>query len=337
MKRKSCMAVISGISWIYVMFISLALAVPVCVGAADYPTKPITFYIPFGPGGTADAVFRPLLETVGKELGQPLVPVNKPGAGGALGLAAVMNAKPDGYTLGMCTGGNLYLMPHQADSPYKDLSRLTFIMNYVRFVQVNLVRSDSPFKTWKEFIDWARKNPRAAKVGCPGGRLQNGSAMTMSRVEKKEGVAFTIMLFTGTSESQNALLGGHITLDSTGLTPTILSNINEGKLRLLSYAGSAKIPGSEKIPGFPELYGFGVPDTVGGVGPKGIPGPVLQRLEAAFANGVKDPNVIKTLGRFYTPLNYKNGTEAAEEVNRTFQEVADVLKELKAAEAKGKK
>lgn len=335
MKSKKSIRLVPSIFYAFVVLIIPALIIhPSSAKAADYPSKPITFYIPFGAGGTTDSVFRLLLDATGKQLGQQLVPVNKPGAGGALGLAAVMNAKPDGYTLGACTGGNLYLMPHMPDSPYKDLSRLTFIMNYVKYVQVNLVRSDSSFKTWKEFIDWSRKNPKAAKVGCPGGRLQNGSAMTFSRVEQKEGVEFTIMPFTGAAESQNALLGGHITLDSTGLTPTILPYLKEGKLRLLSYAASAKIAGYENLPNFPELYGFEVPDTVGVVAPSGLSNAVLQKLEDAFAKAVKDPDLTKTLTRFYTPLSYKNRAETTAEVNKTFEEVGEVIKNLKAAEAK---
>lgn len=324
---------------VFVMWIFLVHGPGSAVAATDlgYPTKPITFYIPFGAGGTTDAVFRLLLEVVGKELGQQLIAVNKPGAGGALGLAAVMNAKPDGYTLGACTGGNLYLMPHMPDSPYKDLSGLSFIMNYVKYCHVNMVRSDAPFRTWKEFIEWARKNPRAAKIGTPGGRSQNGSAMTIWRGEQKEGVEFTIMPFSGSGESQNALLGGHITMDSTALTPTILPYIKEGKLRLLSYLGTAKVPGYESIPSFPEMYGFEVPDTVGVVAPKGLPNDVSQKLENTFAKAVKDPNLISALARFYTPVAYRNRDELTKEVNRTFQEVGEVIKKLRAEEAKEKK
>ncbi len=324
---------------IFVLWTFLVQAPGSATAAMDsnYPTKSITFYIPFGAGGTTDAVFRLLLEAVSKELGQPLIPVNKPGAGGALGVAAVMNAKPDGYTLGACTGGNLYLMPHMPDSPYKDLSGLTFIMNYVKYCHVNMVRSDAPFTTWKEFIEWARKNPRAAKIGTPGGRSQNGSAMTLWRAEKREGVEFTIMPLSGSGESQNALLGGHITMDSTALTPTILPYVKEGKLRLLSYLSTAKVPGYESVPSFPEMYGFEVPDTVGVVAPKGLPNDVLKKLEGAFAKAVRDPDLIKALARFYTPVVYKNRDEITREVNRTFQEVGEIIGKLRAEEGKEKK
>lgn len=293
-----------------------------------YPSKSISFYIPFGAGGTTDAVFRPLLEAVSKELGQQVIPINKPGSGGAVSVATVMNSKPDGYTLGACTGGNIYLAPHVKDSPYKDLSGLTFIMNYVKYVHYCLVRSDFPPKTWNDFIEWAKKNPKATKIGTPGGRSQNGSAMTLWRVEQKENVEFTFMPFKGASESQNALLGGHITMDSTGLTPTMVPYLKEGKVRILAYLGDTKIPGFENIPTFPQLYGFAVPDMVGVIGPAGLPTYVLDKLEQAFARAVKDPGVIKALESFYVPVVYLNKKEFTQEVNKTFNEIRDIVKQL---------
>ena len=78
---------------------------------------------------------------------------------------AVMNAKPDGYTLGTNAGSTVLIMPHTEECPYKDLSGFTLIMNYGKYIFPLIVRSDAPWKTWKEFIEWARQNPRAAKIG----------------------------------------------------------------------------------------------------------------------------------------------------------------------------
>lgn len=151
----------------------------------DYPTKPIAFYITFGAGGLTDTVARSLLEATSKHLGQPFIPINKPGGGGTLGAIPVLNAKPDGYTLGQFVGGHIFLLPHLEECPYRDLSGFTFIMNYVKFIFPVIVRTDAPYKTWKEFIEWARQNPRAAKVAFPAAKSQSPQGMSMWQVEKR--------------------------------------------------------------------------------------------------------------------------------------------------------
>jgi tripartite-type tricarboxylate transporter receptor subunit TctC len=105
----------------------------------DYPTKPITFIISFGAGGTIAA-------------------------------AAVMGAKPDGYTLGTILTSAAFVAPFSGEAPYKDLSAFTMIANYGNNVYPLMVMNDAPWNTWKEFIEWARKNPRGAKIAITGAR-----------------------------------------------------------------------------------------------------------------------------------------------------------------------
>jgi tripartite-type tricarboxylate transporter receptor subunit TctC len=303
----------------------------------DYPTKPITFYIHFSAGGTMDSVIRPLLEATGKYLGQPFIPVNKPGSGGILAAMAVMNAKPDGLTLGSCTGSNAYIMPHMEECPYKDLSGFTFIMNFTRYILPVIVRGDSPHKTWKEFIEWARKNPRAAKVGSSGDRSQSVPAMALWEAEQKGKVEFTIIPFKGSAESFNALLGGHITMDATSLTPPLIQYIKEGKVRILAYLDRDKIPGYEDIPSFYDLYGIKVHSPYAVWGPKNLPNYVLEKLDDAFAKGVKDPSFIDVMNRMYMPIVYMNRAELNVDVRESFTKVGELMKKLRAEEAKEKK
>lgn len=110
----------------------------------DYPTKPITFYIAFGAGGTTDLITRAFGDIASKYLGQPFVYINKGGAGGTLTSIAVMNAKPDGYTLGTVSGSQVFVAPFSDEAPYKDLSGFTMIMNFGNYVFPLMVRSDSP-------------------------------------------------------------------------------------------------------------------------------------------------------------------------------------------------
>jgi len=115
----------------------------------DYPNRPINFIIPMGAGGTTDLSSRAFTEAATKHIGQPIVPVNKPGAGGALGATMVMNAKPDGYTLGMIPASVAFVTPFSDESPFKDLSGFTMIMNFGHYIFPWIVRNDAPWKTWE--------------------------------------------------------------------------------------------------------------------------------------------------------------------------------------------
>ena len=120
---------------------------------SDYPTKPITLYIPYGAGGTTDLTSRAFGNAAAKYLGQPIIFINKAGAGGTLAAMAVITAKPDGYSLGTAMASSIFVAPFSDESPYKDLSNFTFIANFMNLVYPLMVRSDAPWKTWKEFID----------------------------------------------------------------------------------------------------------------------------------------------------------------------------------------
>jgi tripartite-type tricarboxylate transporter receptor subunit TctC len=303
----------------------------------EYPTKPITFYINYAPGAAVDLAARPLLEAVGKVLGQPVVPVNKPGGAGIVAAMAVMQAKPDGYTLGSCSGGNTLVTPHLEESPYKDLSGFTLIANYGKFLLPVMVRSDAPYKTWKEFIEWAKKNPRAAKVGVLGSRTQSPSAMAMWEAEQKEGVEFTMIVFKGSADSNTSLLGGHITMDAGSVSPQATAYIKEGKFRVLAFLGKEKMPGYENIPSFYEMYGIVPPSVMGVWGPRGLPNTVLDKLDDAFAKGVKDPNFINIMNRMSMPVVYMKKPEFEKEVKEMFPKAGKILKALTELEAKEKK
>jgi tripartite-type tricarboxylate transporter receptor subunit TctC len=178
----------------------------------DYPTKPITFFITMGVGGTTDLAARAFIGIAAKQLGQPFVPVNKPGAGGTHAAMAVMSAKPDGYSLGVASPSTVFLAPFSDESPYKDLSGFTMIVNFGNFVYPLLVRTDAPWKTWQEFIEWARKNPRAAKIAITGARSVGSQGNIFWQIEKREQVEFTYIPFKSSAEVLSAILGGHITI-----------------------------------------------------------------------------------------------------------------------------
>ena len=302
----------------------------------DYPTKPITFYIPYAAGGMTDVAVRPLLEAVSKHLGQSVIPVNKPGGGATIGAMAVMNAKPDGYTLGACAGTQALILPHTGESPYKDLSGFDFIMNFSRYIMPLTVRSDAPYKTWKEFIEWAKKNPRATKIGIPGSRSGTPQGIALWEFEQREKVELTYIPFKGSADSLSAILGGHITMESLGIDPSRMPYLKEGKLRILAYLSKEKVPGYEGIANFEELYGIVFASVMGVWGPSGLPQYVLEKLDDAFAKGVRDPNFTTVMNRMGMPVVYLNRKELNKYVMEVFPRVGETVKKLKEEEKEKK-
>jgi tripartite-type tricarboxylate transporter receptor subunit TctC len=303
----------------------------------DYPTKPINFYIAYGAGGNADLVSRAFCDTASKYLGQPFVPINKPGAAGTITAMAVMTAKPDGYALGTCLGANVFNAPFSDEAPYKDISGFAFIGNFGDFIYPLMVRFDAPWKTWQEFIEWARKNPKAAKIAITGAKSVTTQGFVLWQVEKREGVEFTYIPMKSTVEILSATLGGHVTMYGSTVIPSTVSYVKEGKLRILSYMGKDKIPGYENIPSFQDLYGFSIFTLFGVFGPKGMPEYILKKLDDAFANTVKDPNFIKVMNQMYAPIVYMDRIQMKKYIDETIPKVGEIVKGLKAEEAKEKK
>jgi tripartite-type tricarboxylate transporter receptor subunit TctC len=303
----------------------------------NYPTKPINFYIAFGAGGTTDLVTRAFGEAASKHMGQPFIYINRGGAGGTLTSIAVMNAKPDGYTLGTTSPSQIFVAPFSDEAPYKDLSRFTMIMNFGNYVYPMMVRSDSPWKTWNDFIQWAKNNPRAAKVGGIGAKSVSTQGFAIWQVEQKAQVEVTFVPFPGGAEQLSALLGGHVTISSSGLNASNMPYIMEGKLRILAFLGTQKAPGYEHIPTLEELYHIiPPPDLMGVFGPKGLPDYVLRKLDDVFAKAVKEPDFVNFMARMYTPIVYMNRKQKEQYIEKRYQKVGEIMKMLKAEEKKDK-
>lgn len=263
----------------------------------DYPIKPVSLNIHIGPGSAADTTVRVLIEGANKYFGQPFIPINKPGGGGIVSAMSVMSAKPDGYTLGTFAGSAIFIFPHSEECPYKDLSGFTLIVNYGRFLFPVFVRDDAPWKTWGEFIEWARRNPRGAKIGTTSARSMAPMGIALWVAEQKEKVEFSYLVYKGGGEITSALLGGHINVDASSIDPARVAYLKEGKIRILAYLCAEKIPGYENAPSFRELYGFVPPNLMGVWGPKDLPGYVLEspRQEPATAATILIPNLSVSL------------------------------------------
>jgi tripartite-type tricarboxylate transporter receptor subunit TctC len=332
--RKRTLVVVGILSFWIFLFQSIHLAT---AQDPDYPTKPITLYIHFGAGGTTDVSARAFVEAAGKHIGQPFTPINKPGGGGTIAAMAVMNANPDGYTLGTISCTNGLVAPFSEDSPYKNLDKTTLIANYGNYILALLVKNDAPWKTWKEFIEWARKNPRAAKLSTTGGKWVSNQGLVLPQIEEKEGVEFKYIPFKSSAEAFSAALGGHVTMFAGAVDVTSAPFVDQGKMRILLYWGTQKVKGYEHIPSVKELYGIINPDLLGVFGPKNLPEYALKKLDDAFAKAAKDPNFVSVMERMYMPVVYMDRVQMKRYVPEMLSEVGRVMKMLQTKEAGKKK
>ncbi len=260
---------------------------PASLVRAEFPERPITALISFAAGGSADMSFRALAIGAEKYLGQTIIMDNKGGGGGTLALANVANAKPDGYTICQAASTGIVRAPQMQKMTYKPLKSFTPIMAYVGAHNSGLVvKTDAPWKTMKEFVEYARKNPGKIKYGTPG--VGSAPHHAMEFVAHQEGIKWIHVPYTGSAPAMTAVLGGHIESGSVG--PEWVPFAQAGQFRVLGtheYKRSAAFP---NIPTFRELgYDF-VNETVFSVfGPAGLPPDIITRLETAFTKGMETP------------------------------------------------
>lgn len=273
--------------------------------AQDYPQRPITLIVPFPPGGVADNVARPVAQALSKQLGQSVVIENKQGAGGGIGMALVAKAKPDGHTL-LLALSSISVIP-EADkvlgrAPMFQLDQLLPIARFTADPVVLAVRAESPWKTYAEFIAYAKANPKKLNYGSSGN--YGTMHVPMEMLAASAGASFTHVPFTGAAPAVTALLGG--TLDAVASGPsTVVQHVKAGKLRVLANWGPERHPA---LPEVPTLREMGVATEYaqwsGLFAPAGTPEPVLGALRKAAREIQQDPSFIHSFITLQTPLAY---------------------------------
>ena len=295
---------------------SLAAAIFASAALAQaFPAKPLTLIVPWPVGGSSDLVLRSFAEAAGKQLGQTVVVENKPGASGTLGAVAMVNAKPDGYTLTQ-TPITVFRIPHLQKVAFDPIKDITYIIGLTGYTFGVVVRADSQWKTFKDLIDYARANPGKVSYGSPG--AGTSLHITMEEIAAANGVKFLHVPFKGVAENTQALLGGHIdvTADSTGWAP----QVDSGRARLLVTWGAERTKRWPTVPTLKDLgYGIVSDSPFGIAGPKGMDPAVVKALHDAFRRAMDDPNYLKTLERYDQPTKYMTGEEYTAYARKQFE------------------
>jgi tripartite-type tricarboxylate transporter receptor subunit TctC len=278
----------------------LSLITVMPVSAAEFPTKEVQIIIPWAAGGATDLIFRALAASTEKYLGKAVIVVNRPGGAGAVGYTEVFQAKPDGYTL-VSAITPLTILPHQVSTAFTYKS-FDPIINVVRDPGMFLVRSDSPWKSLKEFLDYAKKNPDMITVGNSG--AGGGVHLIALAFEKTAGVKFNHIPFAGGGPSVTALLGGHINAVTVS-PPEGIEHVKAGKLKIIALFADKRF---ELFPDVPTVKEQGIDFVMGQwrglAAPKGTPPDVINKLHDAFKKGMNDPVFIKNAKDMVVNLSY---------------------------------
>ena len=291
-----------------------------CLAAAPvlaqpkFPTKPIKMVIAFPAGGPTDVTMRALAESAGKLLGQPVIIDNKPGAGGTLPAQTLQMSPPDGYTLAQLPLG-IFRMPFTTKTTWDPLKDIDYVINLTGYSFGLVVPANSPFKTWADYVAYAKANPGKLTYGSTGNLTS--PHLTMERVAQAAGIQLQHVPYKGSADLMQAVVGGHLmsATDSTGFAP----QVEAGKLRVLNTWGDKRL---EKFPNVPTLKELGiniVQNSPYGLGVRhGTPPEIVQRLHDAFKQAMEQPAYVDALKRYDMVPIYMSSAQYRKFAEETF-------------------
>ena len=296
------------------------------IAQAGFPSRPIRLIVPWPPGGSTDGQLRSIADIAQRHLGQPVIIENRSGVSGTL--AAQMMAaetRGDGYLIGQLPV-TAFRLPMMSSRPGWDpLKDFTYIIHLTGYLFGVVVRADSPWQTWQQFIAHAKANPGKVAYGSPG--VGSTLHITMERIAAENGIDWLHVPFRGGADNIQAVLSGQTqaNADSTGWAPLV----EAGQLRLLVTWGENR---AARFPTVPTLRDVGI-DIVsaspyGLAGPKGMDPGVVRVLHDAFKTALYDPAHAEVLARYDMPVIYKNSADYAAAVEQVMTEEGALIRRL---------
>jgi tripartite-type tricarboxylate transporter receptor subunit TctC len=306
------------------LFVSLASASALAQQA--YPARPVRIVAPFAPGGLADVLSRAVGERLQKQLGQPFVVENRPGAGGNIGADLVARAEPDGYTLLMSSAGILTINQFLYTAmPFDPASALTPVSVVADMPMLLVVRRELAARDVREFLALARGTPGGLFYGSPGHGTTGHLGMELFM--HATGVKLQHVPYKSAAEAVQAALAGQ-TQAMFDNPPTVMAQIRAGGLRALGVAARQRIP---QLPDVPTIAESGVPNFeasswFGLVAPARTPAPIIERLAAETAKAVQDAELRARFDQLGARLVGNSPSEFAQLVVRERASWGEVIK-----------
>jgi tripartite-type tricarboxylate transporter receptor subunit TctC len=294
---------------------------------AQYPDRPLTIVAGFPAGGLVDVVSRVVAEGMKPKFPKGVVVVNKPGAGGAVAVAEVAQAKPDGYTIVLTPLSSLVIGPQLNPTlPYKTPEDYDPIVNLVAYYPLLVVREDAPWKSIQEFVADAKANPGKMRVGTPG--EGTSSHLNLEEFMAKTGAKMTHVPYAGWGQSSPALLGGHI--EAVVAQPGEAKPLVDGKrMRALVFFQDRRHPGFPDTPTAKES-GWDVANGVWYllVAPKGTPAPAVKYLHDAAKAVTDDPAFAKTMDARGVDVDYRPGDKLRADLWSEYKLHTEILRRI---------
>lgn len=297
-----------------------------------WPTRPITFVVPYGAGGYTDLVGRVTARYVEKALGKPVVVDNRAGAGGIVGTQAVVNAQPDGYTFCICSIGAISVAPfdpHQKVNydPLKDLAPVGVVSS---IAQVVIVKKDLPLKTLAELVSYAKANPGKLNYGSSGaGGLTHYS---VELFQARTGIKVVHIPFKGGAPSTAAVVAGQVDFSFANMTdglPQVTSGSVHG-LAVTSHNRSPYLPDLPTVQEAAALPGFVVETWNGVMAPAKTPQPIVQKLSEILIKMADDPGVKEIMRKAGSDTAKTTPDEFRAQIKREIAQWTPLIKEITA-------
>jgi tripartite-type tricarboxylate transporter receptor subunit TctC len=281
--------------------------------AADYPAKPIQMFVGYTAGGLADSMARALAKPMEEVLAQPVVILNKPGAGGAIAMTALKTSKPDGYTIGVTTSITFTYSPHVQKVDYS-LDDFKFIAAVGQYQEAYVSSPDRPWKDFKELVQYSKKNP-----GLSFASMHPIGENILNYVSKKEGIEWRAIPTKGGEEVMTAVLGKHVDFGFSG--GIHISFVKAGKMIVLAGLGKRRLLASPGVPTLKEVgYDISFENYNIVAFPKGVPDPIVKKLSEAVAKAARDPKYVDLLeNKFFIPAVYMAGEELDKSMRDQFE------------------
>ena len=292
--------------------------------AQDYPTKPIEVIVGYPPGGGTDMIARAVADAAPKYVGQPLVVVNKAGATGTIAAQSVAAAKPDGYMLLVAGGSETISVPHFKKLPYDTINDFVPVIRLMIERVGFYVKTDSPWKTMKEFMADVKQNPDKYTYATSGiGGLHHATVLVL---EKRTGVVLRHVPHKGGAETLAALAGGHVNVAMASPNEAY-ALVQGGRIRPLANASLVRSPVEPNTPTLRELgYDVYIENQKGFVFPKNTPPPVVQKLHDRVRKVFDDPQFKSSAEKLRVELAYLNGEDFQKSMKAMYEQVGASLK-----------
>lgn len=278
----------------------------------DYPSEDISLIIPYAAGGPTDLVGRAIAPFFAEELGQTVLPENREGGSGALGMGTLINSEPDGHTLMLIASSAAVVTPLVQDVEYDESDYVT-LGAITQYPYVMAVRADSEYASAEELFAAAEADPGTINVGVPGASSQG--AVELQRLAEGYGVATTAVPFEGNAGCIAALLGGNVDAIFLVASDDVLSQVDAGEFRAVAVGSAERV---SYLPETPTLGELGYDDLTLGTSyyglaaPAGTPEEITDEIEDTLQAALEDPEVVEQIGAKYVPEQFISGEELSE-------------------------